>query len=494
MPTRCGRVGRFAGVGNISEHTFAEAAVVVLDQAGEALHYTVITERALAASLVKTTGKTPWETLNARICVDLASRGSQSPFVRVSPGVFGLRRWVEEGRISLPPRAPPSHVRVPHFPLYSTVRAVLPVWAGVPASRLMAMQRAIDANTGSRAVQEDWTDPDAWITERLEGLLRELATATWSKAKLNPRYTTGPWLLISGYELLVEGTDGVLTLTPRGLDFVGNVDGPAIREVDDGEGVLRLLAMIADASPTTPADLLAPWLAYLHAETRIQSDAYARSTLQRRLANLHERALIERVGRTCSITESGLRWLGTGAPFEVAASATDEQEIREIAERQRKRVREEMLEILGEMEPYAFEHLVRTLLEEMGYENARVTAPSNDKGVDVVASIQLGISEVREVVQVKRQRGNIHRPVLDALRGSLHRFQAVRGTIITTGDFAKGTVSAAFELGAPPITLINGNRLVDLLFEHQIGARRREVVVWELDRAAFAASADDEKG
>ena len=39
----------------------------------------------------------------------------------------------------------------------------------------------------------------------------------------------------------------------------------------------------------------------------------------------------------------------------------------------------------------------------MGYENVYVTAPSNDKGVDVVADIELGISKVREVIQVKRQ-------------------------------------------------------------------------------------------
>jgi restriction system protein len=88
-----------------------------------------------------------------------------------------------------------------------------------------------------------------------------------------------------------------------------------------------------------------------------------------------------------------------------------------------------------------------------------VTSPTNDKGVDVVANIELGISSVREVVQVKRYRGSIHRRVLDELRGSLHRFNAVRGTIITTGDVSRGTVQAAFERGAAPITLIDGEKL-----------------------------------
>jgi hypothetical protein len=69
-----------------------------------------------------------------------------------------------------------------------------------------------------------------------------------------------------------------------------------------------------------------------------------------------------------------------------------------------------------------------------------------DHGVIVVADIELGISSVREVVQAKRQKGSINRRVLDELRGSLHRFSAVRGTVITSG-----TKQAAFERGAAPI-------------------------------------------
>lgn len=41
----------------------------------------------------------------------------------------------------------------------------------------------------------------------------------------------------------------------------------------------------------------------------------------------------------------------------------------------------------------------------------------------------LGITSVREVIQVKRHRRAIQREGLDALRGCLHRFQAVRGRV-----------------------------------------------------------------
>ena len=133
------------------------------------------------------------------------------------------------------------------------------------------------------------------------------------------------------------------------------------------------------------------------------------------------------------------------------------------------------------MDPYEFEYLVKRLLEAMGYEDVEVTKASNDKGVDVVADIELGISRVREVIQVKRQTSNVGRGVLDGLRGSLHRFDAVRATIITTGGFAKGAKNAAFEKGAAPITLIDGSTLIDLLSDNDIGVKRSEVKIMEFD-------------
>ncbi len=127
------------------------------------------------------------------------------------------------------------------------------------------------------------------------------------------------------------------------------------------------------------------------------------------------------------------------------------------------------------MGAFKFEELIKLLLKEMGYDNVATTSPTNDKGVDVAGTIELGISAVREVIQAKRHKGTINRPVLDQVRGSLHRFNAVRGTIITTGRFSKGMERAAFERSAAPITLIDGDKLLDLLIEYAIGVTKRQV-------------------
>lgn len=59
----------------------------------------------------------------------------------------------------------------------------------------------------------------------------------------------------------------------------------------------------------------------------------------------------------------------------------------------------------------------------------------------------------------------------------------MRGTIISTGKFSRGAQEAAFERGAPPITLIDGDKLLDLLMEHQIGVSKKSVDYYEFDPA-----------
>ena len=84
-------------------------------------------------------------------------------------------------------------------------------------------------------------------------------------------------------------------------------------------------------------------------------------------------------------------------------------------------------------------------------------------------------------------KGNIGRPVLDQLRGSLPYHKAIRGTLITLGNFSKGCTEAALYPGAAPITLINGEKLLDMLIEHEIGIRKRPAQLYELDEDFFKA-------
>jgi len=70
--------------------SFKLAAIKILREAKEPLHYEEITKRALEQNLVETSGTTPEATMNAQISVDIKRKGARSAFVRSKPGYFSL--------------------------------------------------------------------------------------------------------------------------------------------------------------------------------------------------------------------------------------------------------------------------------------------------------------------------------------------------------------------------------------------------------------------
>lgn len=202
-----------------------------------------------------------------------------------------------------------------------------------------------------------------------------------------------------------------------------------------------------------------------------------------------ERGLVQRSGFSYAITREGLRY----AAVEQRAVEDPKKSVLDQVARFNRKQKQVLQQKLGSMHPYRFEQLVRDLLEAMGYEDVTVTKESGDKGVDVVANVQFGITTITEVVQVKRQQGNIGRPVLDQLRGALPYHKALRGTIITTGDFSAGCKEAALFPGAAPITLINGEKLMELLIGHEIGITKRSVELHQLDDEYFREPSEQEQ-
>jgi restriction system protein len=56
-----------------------------------------------------------------------------------------------------------------------------------------------------------------------------------------------------------------------------------------------------------------------------------------------------------------------------------------------------------------------------------------------------------------------------------------KGLLITTGTFTAEAKNEATRDGAPPIDLIDGERLCELLKEHDLGVRTRTRVVEEVE-------------
>lgn len=70
--------------------SFKRAAVKVLRDAKEPLHYKEITKRALEEALIETSGATPERTMNTQLTSDMKRRKKNSAFIRVQPAVYAL--------------------------------------------------------------------------------------------------------------------------------------------------------------------------------------------------------------------------------------------------------------------------------------------------------------------------------------------------------------------------------------------------------------------
>ena len=72
---------------------FKAAARQVLEEVGHPLHYTDITEIALHSGYLQSAGRTPQNTMRARLSVDVRDNPA-TLFVQTAPGVYGLKSWL----------------------------------------------------------------------------------------------------------------------------------------------------------------------------------------------------------------------------------------------------------------------------------------------------------------------------------------------------------------------------------------------------------------
>lgn len=384
-------------------------------------------------------------------------------------------------------------MKIPLYPEYGEVSALMRILDGNSVMQLKTMWSAIMGLTGTPQNPVDWSDPDVWIPTRLSGEAQQTAWAIWkgSAGRVNPRRCYGAQLLMTGYELIGE-TNGVWELTADGKTFIAGGDNPVARRIDMEEGLMQILRQLSVLGRGKRSDLLGEWRTFTADHSNLRQESVVKEYLRRRLANLVDRGYVGREGNVYVITEAGTAYLQSADQSNPNAILSEETELRRLIEEFNGKQKLLLREFLAKTTPYRFEYVVRDLLSSMGYEDVEVTSPTNDKGVDVVGTGQNGITTVREVIQVKRHTsGNVTRPVLDKLRGSLHRFDAFQGTIITLSDFAKGARNAAFEKGAAPITLINGDKLLELLTINGVGITRKTIDFYVVDESYFE-HADEE--
>ncbi len=158
-------------------------------------------------------------------------------------------------------------------------------------------------------------------------------------------------------------------------------------------------------------------------------------------------------------------WQQRGLPFEI--------------EQHNRKIRQDLHKHLLAINPYDFEELIFRLLAEMGFEDIEVTKRSGDGGIDVRGTLVVGdVIRTKMAVQVKRWRNRVQAPVVQQVRGALGTHE--QGLIITTSGFSHGARNEAARGDAVPVALMDGDQLLDLLVEHEIGVTRHSHHLLEL--------------
>lgn len=162
------------------------------------------------------------------------------------------------------------------------------------------------------------------------------------------------------------------------------------------------------------------------------------------------------------------KWMGRGLEFEI--------------EQHNKKVRQALQKRLLSMDSYEFEELIAQLLIAIGFEEIEVTRRGGDGGIDVRGTLVVGeVIRTRMAVQAKKwkPKNRVQGPIVQQVRGSLGTHE--QGLIITTSDFSSGARAEAERINAVPVALMNGEQLVALLAQYEIGVTRRSHDLFEIN-------------
>lgn len=152
---------------------------------------------------------------------------------------------------------------------------------------------------------------------------------------------------------------------------------------------------------------------------------------------------------------------------------------------------DQLLNKILENNPYSFEKLVVDLVVAMGYggnikDAGKATKKTGDDGIDgVINEDKLGLGKI--YLQAKRYAKDhqVGSPEIQAFTGALNLQGAKKGIFITTSSFSNRAIDLISHSNIP-IALIDGNKLVEYMFEYNLGVSTKiKYEVKEIDNDYF---------
>lgn len=142
-----------------------------------------------------------------------------------------------------------------------------------------------------------------------------------------------------------------------------------------------------------------------------------------------------------------------------------------------------LIEKLRSMPPTAFEKLCQRLLRESGFQQVEVTGRSGDGGIDGKGILQVNpLLSFQVIFQCKRYSGAVSPAQIRDFRGAMTG-RADKGIFLTTGPFSVEARREATRDGAPPIELVDSDKLVKMFEDLELGLTPK--TTFELDLEFF---------
>lgn len=145
--------------------------------------------------------------------------------------------------------------------------------------------------------------------------------------------------------------------------------------------------------------------------------------------------------------------------------------------------RSKLINLIKSLSPDGFERLSKRLLRESGFQQVVVTGKAGDGGIDGYGIFQLNpFVSFNVIFQCKRYQGAVTASQIRDFRGAMMG-RTDKGLIITTGTFTAEAKKEARREGVPPIELVDGDMLVQLFENLQLGLVPR--TTYDVDEKFF---------
>jgi restriction system protein len=132
------------------------------------------------------------------------------------------------------------------------------------------------------------------------------------------------------------------------------------------------------------------------------------------------------------------------------------------------------------MDPAAIESLSMRLLREAGFRNVEALGRSGDGGIGGLGVYKVSLVSFATFFRCKRYAGSVSAGAVRDFRGAMTG-RGEKSLILTTGTSTPAAKTEATRYGAPPVDLIDGDDLCELLKDYGLGVAVKERIVEDVE-------------